>query len=112
VFALVVRFDLKAGAGEAFDQLVAETVAQIERHEPGTVIYACHTVHSERNARVFYELYEDRAAFEAHEEAEHVKRFLRLREQFVDHLRVEFLELPNSLRPSAVSWWVEGISGG
>ena len=44
-------------------------------------------VHSEAGApdiRVFYELYADEAAFEAHEAAPHVRRFLEERTQ---HLR-------------------------
>jgi hypothetical protein len=44
MFALVVRFDLAAGAGPAFDALVDETLGLIREREPRTVIYACHRV--------------------------------------------------------------------
>jgi quinol monooxygenase YgiN len=103
VFALVVRFDLKPGAGEAFDQLVGETVAHIQEQEPGTVMYACHKVEGEPLARVFYELYEDRVAFEAHEAQDHVRRFLTEREQLLVGTRVEFLDLPTALVPPLIT---------
>jgi quinol monooxygenase YgiN len=94
MFGLVVRFNLIAGSGPAFDKLTAETVAQIRTAEPGTLVYACHEVEGDIDARVFYELYRDRAAFETHEQQAHVRRFLAEREQ---HLagspRVEFLNL-------------------
>jgi quinol monooxygenase YgiN len=93
VFGLVVRFDLKAGAGPSFDVLTNETVERIRTSEPGTLIYACHAVEGESDARVFYELYRDREAFEAHERQEHVRRFLKEREQYLTATRVEFLAL-------------------
>jgi quinol monooxygenase YgiN len=93
VFGLVVRFDLRAGAGPRFDALTNETVECIRSSEPGTLIYTCHVVEGESNARVFYELYRDRQAFEAHERQEHVRRFLKEREQYLTATRVEFLAL-------------------
>src|SRR5205809_961757 len=60
---LVVRFALKHGAGDAFDRLTSETVEQIRAHEPGTLLYAVHRVEGDPDARLFYELYRDRAAF-------------------------------------------------
>lgn len=91
MFALVVRFDLAdAAAAEGFDALVAETAAGIVE-EPGTLVYTVHGVEGDSLARVFYEVYRDRAAFEAHESYEHTRRFLAEREQYLTGLRVEFL---------------------
>ena len=44
MFALVVRFDLAAGAGPAFDGLVDETLVLIRTREPRTVIYVTHDI--------------------------------------------------------------------
>lgn len=97
MFALVVRFDLAAGAGPAFDALVDKTLGLIRAREPRTVIYACHQVEGAPDSRIFYELYEDRAAFDEHESGEHVKRFLAERQQYLaGPPRVEFLELPGA----------------
>ena len=92
MFALVVRFDLLPGAEAAFDALVAEAVPAIGAGEPGTLGYVTHTVDGSPGSRVFYELYRDRAAWEAHERHEPTARFL---ESIGQHLaappRVEFL---------------------
>jgi quinol monooxygenase YgiN len=95
MFALAVRFYLRnEEAAEGFDRLVAETWPLIESREPGTLIYVVHRVKDAPLSRVFYELYRDRAAFDAHEEQLHVKRFLAEREQFLTGVRVEFLDAP------------------
>ena len=93
MFGLVVRFNLKAGTGEQFDALTRDVVVAIRQAEPGTLVYACHAV-EDADARIFYELYRDRAAFEDHERAEHVNRFHQQKEQYLGgEPRVEFLSL-------------------
>jgi quinol monooxygenase YgiN len=88
---LVVRFILRPGNEEAFDDLVSTTVAAIDRHEPGTLLYVTHAVEDEPRTRIFYELYRDRAAFEAHERQEHVRHFLAERERLVESFTVDWL---------------------
>ncbi len=90
-FGLVVRFRLRPGAADAFDRLTADTLRQIRVHEPGTLVYAAHTVHDEPDQRVFYELYTDRDAFEEHERQPHVRRFLAARDQHLEGFDVQFL---------------------
>ena len=68
MFGLFVRFTCKDEASaEAYDRLVAETIEAIKTDEPGTLVYASHLVEGQPLQRIFYELYRDRAAFEAHE---------------------------------------------
>ncbi|TQJ03695.1 putative quinol monooxygenase [Amycolatopsis cihanbeyliensis] len=94
MFGLTVLFRLRdADAAGGFDALVARTLPLIEQHEPGTLVYAVHEVEGDPLARVFYELYADRAAFEEHERAEHTKRFLAEREQYLAEVRVDRLNL-------------------
>ncbi|OHV44908.1 antibiotic biosynthesis monooxygenase [Pseudofrankia sp. BMG5.36] len=94
MFGLVVRFALRPGAAEGFDRLVAETLPQIVALEPGTQVYATHAVEEDPDARIFYELYRSREAFDEHERQEHVMRFLAAREEFLAAPpRVEFLSL-------------------
>ena len=92
-FALVVRFTVRPGAEAQFDALVAQTAAGIRRSEPGTVVYACHRVDGQPRQRIFYELYRDRAAFEAHEQSPHTRRFLADREPLLESKAVDFLAL-------------------
>ena len=92
MFALVVRFDCRDQAAAArFDELTAEVVQQITEKEPGTLLYATHSVEGEPLARVFYEVYRDRAAFRAHEVADHVLRFHARKDPLLVATRVEFL---------------------
>lgn len=92
-FGLVVRFTLAPGAADGFDRLAADTVAQIRAKEPGTLVYAVHAVDGDPSLRIFYEMYEDRAAFDHHEEQEHVRVFLSEREHYLSDTKVDFLDL-------------------
>ena len=92
MFALVVRFDCRDQAAVGrFDELTAEAVRQITEREPGTLLYATHRVEGEPFARVFYEVYRDRDAFEAHEAADHVQRFHAQKDPLLVRTRVEML---------------------
>jgi quinol monooxygenase YgiN len=94
MFGLVVRFTCKDQASaEAFDRLVAATVDKIRTDEPGTLVYAVNRVDREPLQRIFYELYRDRAAFEAHEEQEHTRKFLDERGNYLAATEVEWLTL-------------------
>lgn len=93
--ALVVRFYIRDDeAAKGFDNLIEETAAKIRESEPGTLIYATHKVKDAPLSRIFYELYESREAFDAHERQGHTKRFLDERDQYLTGTRVEFLESP------------------
>ena len=98
MFALVVRFDCRdEAAASEFDELTAEVVQQITEREPGTLVYATHAVDDAPLARIFYEVYRDRAAFETHEVAEHVQLFHARKDPLLVGRRVEFL-LPGSAK--------------
>jgi quinol monooxygenase YgiN len=92
-FGLVVRFTVEEGQEAAFDQLTAEILDQVRTHEPSTLVYACHRVEDDPHARVFYELYADRAAFRHHEAQPHTARFLAAREPLLTGTEVAFLRL-------------------
>ncbi|MET9697040.1 antibiotic biosynthesis monooxygenase [Streptomyces sp. NPDC006529] len=92
-FGLVVRFSLRdQAAAAAFDELCAAALEGIKSAEPGTLTYVVHVPEGEPLVRVFYELYADRAAFDAHEAQAHTKHFLAEREQYLAGVEVTFLE--------------------
>jgi quinol monooxygenase YgiN len=94
MYGLTVRFTCKDEASaEAYDRLVAETVEQIKANEPGTLIYAVHTVKDQPLQRIFYELYRDREAFDAHEATPHTRRYLAERDQYLASTEVDWLTL-------------------
>ena len=94
MFGLTVRFTCKDQASaQAYDRLVAETVEQIKAREPGTLVYAVHTVKDQPLQRIFYELYRDEAAFEAHGAAPHTRRYLAERDQYLAATEVDWQTL-------------------
>jgi quinol monooxygenase YgiN len=94
MIGLSVRFTCKdAESAAGFDRLAAETVPLIRQREPGTLVYAVHSVEGNPLQRVFYELYRDQAALDAHQEQEHVRRFLAERDQYLAGREVDRLSL-------------------
>jgi quinol monooxygenase YgiN len=94
MIGLVVRFTCKDQASaEAYDRLVAKTAQGIRDQEPGTLIYAVNTVDGQPLQRIFYELYADRAAFEAHGAYPHTRRYLAERDQYLASTEVDWLTL-------------------
>jgi quinol monooxygenase YgiN len=94
MLGLSVRFTCKdEAAAQAYDKLAAETIEGIRAHEPGTIVYAVHTVDGQPLQRIHYELYRDRAAFEAHEAAPHTRRYLAERAAYLASTEVDWLTL-------------------
>lgn len=76
MIGIIVRFDVRdPDAAVEFDRLTATAVESIRTREPGTLVYATHRVLDDELARVFYEVYADEAALQAHEDAAHVRDF-------------------------------------
>lgn len=92
MFGIAVRFDIRdESVVEEFDTLVAETVEKIKTDEPGTLIYAVNRVEGEPLSRVFYELYADEDAFEAHEAYPHTSAMLAKLPDYLGSQRLERL---------------------
>jgi quinol monooxygenase YgiN len=101
-FALVVHFTVRVGSEVAFDELVAATAAGIRASEPGTLVYACHRVADAPRERIFYELYVNQEAFQAHEAQPHTRHFLAAREALLEATVVDFLSLADGKTPAQV----------
>ena len=99
-FALVVRFTVRPGVENEFDDLTHRTAAAIRESEPGTLVYACHQVADAPRQRIFYELYRDRAAFVTHESQPYVKHFLQAREALLESTEVDFMTLDDGKTPA------------
>ncbi len=95
-YGLVARFTIKPGSEPAFDDLAAAILDDVRASEPDTLVYACHSVEDDPQARVFYEVYADEAAFRRHEAQEHTRRFLNAREPLLDRTDVAFLRLTDA----------------
>ncbi|MEU9315058.1 antibiotic biosynthesis monooxygenase [Streptomyces sp. NPDC048295] len=91
--ALCIRFTLRDGAGEAFDELVHETAAVVRTQESGTLVYACSGVEGAPAQRVFFELYTDRSAFEEHGRQPRVRHFLAECKKYAERTEIDRLHL-------------------
>lgn len=89
--ALVVRFTVRDGAADAFDELLGVTVREVNANEPRTLIYTNHRVDGAPAERVLYERYRSRQAFDEHERQPYVRHFLAERDQYLTATSVDFL---------------------
>ncbi len=95
MFAIAVRFDLTdEDAARVFDDLAQEALVGIIEREPGTLVYAVHTVDDAPLSRVFYEVYTSREAHAEHEANEHTQRLLSQVASLTTSVRADFLSAP------------------
>jgi quinol monooxygenase YgiN len=59
-----------------FDRLAEEAAEYVRTGEPDTLVYVIHLVPNAPLQRIFYEIYRDRAAFDAHESQPYMQRFV------------------------------------
>jgi autoinducer 2-degrading protein len=74
-FVIMVDFRLKPGAKAAFRRLIDENARTSCRDEPGCRRFDVLEAPSEADRIVLYEIYDDRAAFDAHLKTRHFARF-------------------------------------
>ena len=74
-FVLIVDFRLTPGSTEKLVQLIADNANSSVRDEPGCKRFDVLTPAGEKDRIVLYEIYDDRAAFEAHLRTPHFARF-------------------------------------
>jgi len=78
--AVVARLRAAKGKGEALAALLTEQVGVVRREEPGCLAYRLHRAADDPELFLFYELYADDAAFDAHRKAPHLAAFRQRRE--------------------------------
>jgi quinol monooxygenase YgiN len=66
-----------------FDRLAEEAAELVSAGEPDTLVYVIHLVPNAPLQRIFYEVYRDRAAFDAHESQPYMQRFVAGRRSLV-----------------------------
>jgi quinol monooxygenase YgiN len=66
-----------------FDRIAEQAAEQVRANEPDTLVYVIHTVPKAPMQRIFYEVYRDREAFEAHERQPYIERFVTARRPYV-----------------------------
>ncbi|QEX24376.1 antibiotic biosynthesis monooxygenase [Hypericibacter adhaerens] len=74
-YVIMVAFHLKPGAKASFRRLIDENARTSVREEPGCRQFDVLEPPKEQDRVVLYEIYEDRAAFEAHLKSAHFLAF-------------------------------------
>ena len=78
--AVVARLRAARGKGDALAALLTEQAATVRKEEPGCIAYCVHRKADDPELFLFYELYVDAAAFDAHRKAPHLAAYRQRRE--------------------------------
>ena len=81
ILTVVANLRAAPGKGDALAALLTEQAHVVRANEPGCLVYRPHRSTRDPDAFVFYEMYVDDAAFEAHRNAPHLAAFRQRREQ-------------------------------
>ncbi len=92
-FVVLVRFELKSGTRAAFMSLVRVNARASVRDEPGCRRFDVLTPHDGTDVVHLYEIYDDRAAFEAHKQTPHYLVFKAASGELVQSLTLDELDL-------------------
>lgn len=76
-FALIVTIKLKPGSAEKFEPLILENRGSALSKEKGCRHFIVLKNLEEEETFHFYEEYDDQAAFKAHQESEHYKKYFQ-----------------------------------
>jgi len=74
-FVLVVEFEVQQGETERFQRLIAENAQASIATEPGCLQFDVARAENNPNRYTLYEVYRDRASFEAHGKMPHFAAF-------------------------------------
>jgi len=91
-FTIIVEFVVKPGAMAAFLPLMLDNARASLEHEPGCERFDVLRPQDEDDRILLYEIYDDRAAFEAHCTAEHFTAFDRATREMVARKTVTFCQ--------------------
>jgi quinol monooxygenase YgiN len=82
-YGRIVIFTLLEDRVADFDRLAEQTAEEVRTAEPDALVYVIHLVPNAPMQRIFYEIYRDRDAFDAHENQPYMQRFVAERRSCV-----------------------------
>jgi len=81
MLTVVAKLRAAPGKGDALAALLTEQAAVVRQAEPGCLVYRPHRSTKDADLFLFYETYQDDAAFDAHRKAPHLAAFRERRER-------------------------------
>ena len=92
-YVILVEFAIAEGSGPAFEKLIVENASRSLSDEPGCRVFDVCARPGDAYGIVLYEVYDDRAAFEAHLASSHFQTFDAASRDMVTGKRVTELTL-------------------
>jgi quinol monooxygenase YgiN len=81
VLTVLARLRAAPGKGDALAALLTEQAGVIRESEPGCLVYRPHRSTADPDLFIFYEMYEDDAAFDLHRKSPHLAAYRQRRER-------------------------------
>ncbi len=69
---VIAKLKAKAGSEAQVEAAFRDMIGKVRANEPGTVAYVLHKAAQDPTTFVFYEVYQDQAAFDAHGKTPHM----------------------------------------
>ena len=74
--AFAITWEAKPGEAEAAAAILRRMTAEVERNEPGALVFQAHRSAANDHEFFLYELFADEAAFAAHQQTPHFKQLI------------------------------------
>jgi quinol monooxygenase YgiN len=72
---VIAKLKVQAGKDADFEAAAKQMIATVKESEPGTLTYILHKNTKDPTEFVYYEVYQDQAAFDSHGKTDHMKAF-------------------------------------
>jgi quinol monooxygenase YgiN len=72
---VIAKLKTKAGTEKQFEEAARKMIETVRSAEPGTLQYVLHRGAKDPTQFVYYEVYQDQAAFDLHGKTDHMKAF-------------------------------------
>ena len=81
VLTVIAKVRATKGKGEVLAAVLREQVAAVRKAEPGCLVYRPHRSTKDPDLFIFYEMYQDEAAFDVHRKAPYLAAYRERREK-------------------------------
>ncbi len=72
---VIAKLKVQPGKEAEFEAAGKEMIATVKTAEPGTLAYVLHQNTKDPTEFIYYEVYQDQAAFDSHGKTDHMKKF-------------------------------------
>ena len=73
--SLIAKLKVQPGKDAEFEAAAKQMIATVKESEPGTLSYVLHKNTKDATEFIYYEVYQDQAALDAHGKTDHMKAF-------------------------------------